>query len=232
MASDATVQDTTVFVVDDDPAVLESMSLMLASQGFQVHCFESAERFLAAVSSEMPGCLILDYRMPGMSGIELLRQLVAVQPVRPTIMLSGHADIPAAVGALRLGAINFLEKPFNPQELITAIHDAHGLENAARTRHESRKQLDDLLSQLTQQERAFLVGLLQGLTNREIAEQLDVSLRTIQFRRSSVFTKLQVETKAELIELLTAAGWRPEMNAQLVNSPATATPPTKTDLSL
>lgn len=212
--------DSSVFVVDDDPVVLESMSRMLHNQGLQVECFPSAEAFLAQVPAERPGCLVVDYRMPGMGGLELLRHLSLNGMPRAAIMFTGHADVQTAVGAMRLGAINFLEKPVDPDEIIASIHDALLLDARQRSDRQSRQELEQLLAKLSHQERTLLVGLLQGLTNRDMAQRLDVSLRTIQFRRSSLFAALGVTTKAELIARLTQAGWTPDVTSALLPGPA------------
>lgn len=191
----------TVFVVDDDAAVLDSLSTLLGNQGYSVECFQSAEQFLEHVSSDRPGCLLLDIRMPGTSGLDLLQQLVQRDVLRPTVIVSGYADTPTVVKAIQIGATNFLEKPVRPQELIQSINDA--LEQDRQQRHldQVTRRSKLLLQGLTDQELRVLAHLDRGLNNRQVAEEMQLSLRTVQFRLSSLYQKLGVSSKPEVIAI-------------------------------
>ncbi|MEX0727145.1 MAG: response regulator [Planctomycetaceae bacterium] len=191
----------TVFVVDDDVAVVDSLSTLLTNHGYHVECFQSAEQFLQNVGGDRPGCLLLDIRMPGTDGLELLQQLVKKNGLRPTVILSGYADTPTVVKAIKIGATNFLEKPVRPQELIQTIHDALELDRQQRQQDQATLRSKALLHELTDQELQVLAHLDRGLNNRQVAEELQLSLRTVQFRLSSLYKKLGVSTKPEAIAI-------------------------------
>jgi two-component system, LuxR family, response regulator FixJ len=197
----------TVFVVDDDPAVLHSLQTLLDSQGLTSECYPSAEAFLDAVDARRPGCLVADLRMPGVTGIQLLQHLADNRQSRPTVVISGFAEVSSVVQSMKLGAIDVLEKPFHPAKLLSAVRNALDADVHRRARSVEQRQALDRVEGLSADERAVLAGIARGLTNREIADELDVSLRTVQFRRSSLMAALQVKSKSELIELVQRANW-------------------------
>ncbi|MDA0834660.1 MAG: response regulator [Planctomycetota bacterium] len=168
-----------VFVVDDDVAVLDSLATMLANQQFHVECYPSAEQFLHNVGEDREGCLLLDIRMPGLNGLDLLQRLRRNNALRPTVILSGYADTPTVVKAIKYGAMNFLEKPVPPQELIQAIHDALEQDRKNRSSDHEALQSRALLQKLTEQELNVLIQLDRGLKNRQVSEALKMSLRTV-----------------------------------------------------
>ena len=202
--------EPTVFVVDDDPAVLDSLQRLLTSQGHRVECFSSGEAYLEGVAAERAGCLVVDLRMPGVTGLQLLQQLASAESSRPTVVISGHAEIASVVQAMKLGAVDVLEKPFQPSHLLKAVQAALVVDAGSRGRIDTRRRARERINQLSADERAVLGGIAHGLTNRQIAEQLDVSLRTVQFRRSSLMEALKVSSRSELIELVLQADWSPD----------------------
>lgn len=197
----------TVFVVDDDPAVLHSLQTLLDSQGLRSECFSSAEAFLEAVDPQRPGCLVADLRMPGVTGLQLLQRLAEKRQGRPTVVISGFAEVSSVVQSMKLGAIDVIEKPFHPGKFLVAVRNALAADERQRARSVQQHQALERIEALSADERAVLGGIVRGLTNREIADELDVSLRTVQFRRSSLMTSLGLKSKAEMIELVQQAGW-------------------------
>lgn len=197
----------TVFVVDDDPAVLHSLQTLLDSQGLRSECFSSAEEFLESVDAQSPGCLVADLRMPGVTGLQLLQHLAEKRQGRPTVVISGFAEVSSVVQSMKLGAIDVLEKPFHPGRFLTAVRNALQADDQQRARSVQQQQALERIEALSADERSVLAGIARGLTNREIADELDVSLRTVQFRRSSLMTTLGLKSKAEMIELVQQAGW-------------------------
>lgn len=202
----------TVFVVDDDVAVLDSLSMLLTNQGYHVECFSSAEAYLQNAGADRPGCLLLDIRMPGTSGLELLQQLARKSRLRPTLILSGYADTQTVVKAIKIGATNFLEKPVQPQELIQTIHDALELDRQQRQQNQACLSSKTLLDRLSDQESQVLAHLDRGLNNRQVAGELHLSLRTVQFRLSSLYKKLGVSNKPEAIAIYRRANGLPSGN--------------------
>lgn len=194
--------EPTVFVVEDDPGVRTTLQELLQSVMLAVECFESAEDFLAVFDSSRPGCLVVDVRMPGMSGLDMLQQLESEEIVPPAIVITGHGDVPMTVKAMKQGAFDFLEKPYQPQELLDSINKAISLNAKQRSECSRRKELSLRLNRLLPEEKAVLKGILAGKTNETIAQELDVSLRTVQYRRASIMRKMEVDSKSELFEML------------------------------
>lgn len=197
----------TVFVVDDDLAVLHSLQTLLEGQGLPAECFSSAELFLEAVAPQRPGCLVADLRMPGVTGLQLLQHLAERRQGRPTVVISGFAEVGSVVQSMKLGAVDVLEKPFHPGKFLAAVRNALQVDEHSRARTEGQRKALELIEKLSADERPVMAGIVRGLTNREIADELDVSLRTIQFRRSSLMAALGLKSKAQLIELAQCAGW-------------------------
>ncbi|MGE3315316.1 MAG: response regulator transcription factor, partial [Planctomycetaceae bacterium] len=179
------------------------------SNGLSARCFPTAERFLESVNDDDVGCLLLDLRMPGMAGHQLLQRLSGGTSMRPTIVISGYADIPGVVKAMQLGAIDVLEKPCPPRKLVESVRSA--LETDIRDRGESRCRHLDLsrIQSLSSIDRLILGGIVRGLTNMQIANELEVSLRTVQLRRKRIFALLSVKSKAELFRMIRSSGWWP-----------------------
>ena len=195
-----------VYVVDDDEAMRHSLEFLLSSADFEITLFESAQLFLDKVSGLDFGCVVSDVRMPGIDGIEMLRRLQAQHYRFPVIIMTGHGDVPLAVEAMKLGAVDFLEKPFDDDLLISMVesglkraepeakNDALTLEIAAR------------VESLSPRERQVMDGLVAGLSNKFIAREYDISPRTIEVYRANVMTKMQAGSLSELVRLAMRAG--------------------------
>ena len=201
-----TTPEPTVFLVDDDHAMRDALGLLLDTAGFNTVSFSSATEFLERYDASQPGCLVLDIRMPGMSGMELQEALVEQTAGLPIIFLTGHGNVSMSAKAFRTGAIDFLEKPFDEAVLLERIHEALGIdktnrESAARHAHASSR-----LSVLTPREREVMLLLVAGNTNKEIAAKLDLSTRTIETHRGRVMDKTGVQSVAELVELAISSG--------------------------
>lgn len=201
-----TTPEPTVFLVDDDHAVRDALGLLLDTAGFNTVSFSSASEFLERYDASQPGCLVLDIRMPGMSGMELQEALVDQTAGLPIIFLTGHGNVRMSAKAFRTGAIDFLEKPFDEAVLLERIREAMDLdkikrESAARHAHASSR-----LSVLTPRECEVMLLLVAGNTNKEIAAQLDLSTRTIETHRGRVMEKTAVQSVAELVELAISSG--------------------------
>ncbi len=195
----------TVYVVDDDPFVRSSVEKVILAHGYRVECFENAEKFLESAHRELRGCILLDVRMPGISGLQLLERLREMAVDIPAIMLTGYAEIPDCVQALKHGAVDFLEKPYRSRKLLDAIEAAMAVDIKIRSENSFRQQLVVKINSLSVDERLVLDGIVEGKIQRRIASDLDVSLRTVQFRRSSILKKLGVGTSAELLQLISEA---------------------------
>lgn len=190
-----------VYLVDDDDAVRRALSLLLSTVGIQVTGFADPQAFLAQVPRLDPGCLVLDIRMPAISGLKLQEKLVGLGVDWPTIVISGHGDIEACRRAFRNGAIDFLSKPIDEQDLIDAIHKGQEvLDRTMRMRAEKAETLA-LLAALTQREREVLERIAAGFTTRQIAEGLGLSPRTVESHRAAIGTKLGSTSQAEMTRI-------------------------------
>jgi two-component system response regulator FixJ len=199
------VPQATVFVVDDDPAVRKSLETLLKSVGMNVETFCSAQEFLAGYDPARPGCLVLDVRMPGMSGLELQRTLRDRGLDIPIIIVTGHGDVPVAVRALKDGALEFLEKPFSKQILLEHISEALKRDAAGRDRREHHEEIAARLALLTDRERQVMDLVVAGKVSKEIAVALGLSKKTVDVHRAHVMQKLKLESVAELVELVMTA---------------------------
>ncbi len=196
----------TVFVVDDDNSTRELLSFLMKRNGFAVEVFPDARSFLAAYRADGPGCLVLDLNMPGMSGLDLQQYLKEQGVLLPVIFLSGRADIPKAVQAVREGAIDFIEKPFDYKHVVERVRDCLERDRVARATHDRKRVVCERLGQLTQREREVLDLVVAGKMNREIAEALDISIKTVEAHRARLMEKLGADSVAELVQIVVAAG--------------------------
>jgi FixJ family two-component response regulator len=194
-----------VNVVDDDEALRDSLHWLLESAGHVVAAHPSAEAFLAAYRPEQPGCLVLDIRMPGMSGLELQDELIRRGHAIPIIFITGHGDVPTAVSAVKKGAVEFLEKPFNDQALLGLVGNALAFDAQARAQADGLRSVETRLASLTQREREVMELVVAGRRNREIAEQLDVSIKTVEAHRAKIMQKMGADTLAELLQVIHSA---------------------------
>ena len=190
----------TIFVVDDDEAMRDSLSWLLEGEGYQVSCFDSAQSFLDARRDDMRGCLVLDVRMPEMSGLELHEKLDALGSQLPIIFVTGHGDVPMAVAALQRGACDFIEKPFHNEELLSRIERALELDTQLAARRKHNDAISHRLSQLTQRESEVMKLVVVGKLNKQIADELDISMKTVEAHRARVMEKMSVRTLAELVK--------------------------------
>ena len=187
-----------VHIVDDDAAVRDAIAFLLEGEGIAVQCHDSAEVFLAAGPDALDGVIILDIRMSGMSGIELFHALKNGPVVPPVIFLTGHGDVPLAVEAMKAGAFDFREKPFEGAAFLTVVHRARAAWSAERASRETRLQRDQRLASLTAREREVMDLLLQGRANKQIAHELGISMRTVEVHRASVLRKMDCASAVAL----------------------------------
>lgn len=190
----------TIHVVDDDEAMRDSMTWLLEGEGYQVACFDSAEAFLKAYRSDMHGCLVLDVRMPEMSGLELQEKLDSMGSQLPVIFVTGHGDVPMAVSALQRGACDFIEKPFHNEDLLSRIVRALGVDRELTARRQRDGAISSRLDQLTQREREVMDLVVAGKLNKQIADELNISMKTVEAHRARVMEKMGVRTLAELVK--------------------------------
>jgi len=191
----------TVFVVDDDEAVRDALRLLIASVGLAVETFATAGELLAAVDAQTRGCLVLDVRMPGMSGLELQERLSAMGAVLPIIFITGHGDVPMAVRAMKAGALDFLLKPFHDQNLLDRIHQALDRDRDEVRELERRAALRERAATLTPREREVLDAVVAGHANKVIAGRLGLSQRTVEIHRAKVMEKMQASSLADLVRM-------------------------------
>lgn len=196
------MSDSTVHVVDDDEAIRDALSWLLRSRGLASRTWPSAEDFLAAWSDDVHGCLVLDVRMDGMSGVELFDRLLARGARLPVIFLTGHGDVPLAVATLKKGAFDFVEKPFNDNELVDKIAAALAHDRAQRDRIAREGDVAARLGGLSPRERQVMERVLAGDYNKTIADELGIAVRTVEVHRARIFEKMGVRSAVELAQLL------------------------------
>jgi len=200
LKSQAPTPEQIIYLVDDDEALRDSLAWLLESQGFKVAAFASAEDFLKAWRPEFNGCLLLDVRMPGMSGLELHERLRAQYSTLPIIFITGHGDVPMAVAALKKGAVDFIEKPFNDTELLRLVSQCLVSEQEHRARRRQDAEVSRRLDQLTQREREVLDLIIAGKLNKQIADVLGISIKTVEVHRARVMEKMAAQSLAELVQ--------------------------------
>jgi RNA polymerase sigma factor (sigma-70 family) len=198
--------EPTVSIVDDDAALRDSLSLLLESVRLSARSYADAHEFLREFDPSRPGCIVLDVRMPGMSGLELLDRLVADDVRTPVIVLTAHADVPMAVRAMKAGAVDFITKPFSSQELLDRIQFALECDHR-RQQHKARVEaLTERFALLTPREREVMTLVVAGMSNKEMAAQLGVSTKTIEAHRTKVMEKSQAESVADLVRMAITCG--------------------------
>ena len=201
--------EAVVHVVDDDVAVRQSLSFLLASDGLPVRLHESADAFLAKVTGTFAGCIVTDVRMPGIDGIAFMRHLKERGIGLPVIVMTGHADVPLAVEAMKEGAVDFLEKPFDDDRLIASVRSA--LSRQERDGHQDARaaEMQARIAGLSERERQVLEGLVAGKANKVIAYDLGISPRTVEIYRANVMTKMHAKSLSELVRMALTAGLQP-----------------------
>lgn len=196
----------TVFILDDDDAVRDALGALFKSCGLSVRTYESGEAFLANLGADFVGCVVLDVRMPGLSGLELQKQLTEMNIPLPVIIITGHGDLPMAVKAMKAGAVDFIEKPFDDEEILASVHEA--LSRGARMYADavSAAALNANLKRLTAREREVLEQVVLGHPNKAIAYSLGISPRTVEIHRARVIEKLRARNLSHLVRMAIAAG--------------------------
>jgi len=195
-----------VHVIDDDDAARESLSFLLRAAQIEVNSYDTAPAFLAAIKSVSLGCVITDVRMPEMTGIELLRRLRESGNDVPVIVITGHGDIPLAVEAMKIGAADFFEKPYDDDALLTAVRAALDRQGSSAQKAADRAALNERLATLSNRERQVLEGLVAGKPNKIIAFDYDISPRTVEIYRANVMTKMRAASLSELVRMALIAG--------------------------
>jgi two-component system, LuxR family, response regulator FixJ len=198
--------DADAHVIDDDEAVRESLEFLLRSAQLTVKTYESASAFLAVAPTINSGCVITDVRMPGISGIDLLRRLKELQIPLPVIVITGHGDVPLAVEAMKFGAVDFLEKPFDDDVLLASVRTALNRSEASAQLETERAEIRARIATLTNREHEVLQGLIAGHPNKIIAFDLSISPRTVEIYRANVMTKMKAGSLSELVRMTLAAG--------------------------
>lgn len=194
----------TVHLVDDDEAIRDSLSWLLQSRSINCQTYPSAETFLAVWTPELCGCLLLDIRMREMSGLELFDRLLENGNRLPVIFLTGHGDVPMAVGALKKGAFDFVEKPFDDNQLVNRVLEAVELDNNRRATAANSDSLNERLTRLTTRERQVMELILAGKFNKVVADELQISMRTVEVHRANLLEKMGVRTAVELSQLMSS----------------------------
>ena len=215
--------EPTVFVVDDDAAMRKSMVWLIQSVGLRVEAYASARAFLAALTPERRGCAVVDLRMPGGSGLDIQDELIARQSCLPIILISAYAEIPAAVRALRAGALDFIEKPFSDQHLLDRVREAIERNRELSEGVAQRAQLAERLARLTVRELEVMRAIVKGHANKVIAADLGISPKTVEVHRSRVMAKMRVDSVADLVRAWLVL----EVGPLRMVSPTVPPPPTQ-----
>ena len=195
-----------VYVIDDDEAMRDSLNFLLDSAGYDVSLFDSAVKFLEALPELSFGCVVSDVRMPGLDGMELLKRMKAGHSTFPIVIMTGHGDVPLAVEAMKLGAVDFLEKPFEDERLIAMIESAIQQAEPVARNEALTQDIAARVALLSPRERQVMDGLIAGLSNKLIARDYDISPRTIEVYRANVMTKMHANSLSELVRLAMRAG--------------------------
>ncbi|KGP01784.1 MULTISPECIES: response regulator transcription factor [Alcaligenes] len=201
-----------VHIVDDDPAIRDALAWLFSTRQVNTELWDSGEAFLNALSPETQGCILLDIRMDGLSGLEVFEQLRERQSRLPVIFLTGHGDLPLAVTALKQGAADFIEKPFNDNDLVDRVLDVLRSYEASQEERDNEQALEERLDTLSQREREVLALALEGRLNKQIAQDLSITMRTVEVHRARALEKMQARTLIELARLLDPARLREDRN--------------------
>jgi two-component system response regulator FixJ len=198
--------DSIVHVIDDDNAMRESIEFLLRTAKIRALTYESAAAFLDALPRGVAGCVVTDVRMPGMSGLELLRKLKELEIALPVIVITGHGDVPLAVEAMKSGASDFIEKPFDDEALLTSVRAALRAQDGQAEQQAAKAVIAERVGSLSVRERQVLEGLVAGLPNKTIAYDLGISPRTVEIYRANVMTKMEASSLSELVRMALIGG--------------------------
>jgi len=201
MASENAVAQPVVHIIDDDEGLRESLAFLLRSAAFEVKSFESAKAFLDVLPHAAPGCIITDVRMPDISGIELLRRLKELKIGVPVIVITGHGDIALAVEAMKIGAADFFEKPFDDDLLVASVRAVLRQREGQTKRGAKRAEIEHRISTLSRREKDVLTGLIEGRANKQIAFDLGISPRTVEIYRANLMNKMQADSLSDLVRM-------------------------------
>jgi len=193
--------EPTVFVVDDDESVRVALNRLIRSMGMNVETFATGQEFLSRKRHDGPGCLVLDVRMPGLSGLDLLQELEVAEILLPVVFITGHGTVPLSVRAMKAGAVDFLEKPFEDQALLDSIRKAIERGSQDREKYDERKQIQMRSESLTPREREIFAHVASGKLNKQIAFELGISEKTVKIHRSRVMEKMEAESLADLVRM-------------------------------
>ena len=201
MASESPAAARAVHIIDDDQALRESLAFLLRTHQLEVRSFDSAKTFLDALPDASFGCVITDIRMPGMSGIDLLRRLKELKIGVPVIVITGHGDVSLAVEAMKIGAADFFEKPFNDDQLVASVRAALQQRQDQTKRGAERTEIEHRISKLSAREKDVLAGLIEGRANKQIAFDLGISPRTVEIYRANLMNKMQADSLSDLVRM-------------------------------
>ena len=203
------MREPVVCIIDDDPSARRGLTRLVRAAGLTAESFASAGEFLASAQRDGPGCIVLDVRMPEMTGPELQEKLAKAEYCMPIVFLSAHADVPIAAGAMKRGAVDFLTKPVDAEDLLAAIHASLEMDAENRLRRDEQVAIDDLVSELTPREHEVMTYVITGMLNKQIAGALEISEETVKIHRARVMNKLDIVSVAELVRLCERAGIPP-----------------------
>ena len=198
-----------VFIVDDDRSMCEALERLLGTVGLKAHTFGSAQEFMSTKRPDVPSCLVLDVRLPGLSGLDLQRRLVDMDPPMPIVIMTAYADIPMTVQAVKAGAVGFLTKPFRDQELLDAVQEAIDRDRTLRLERAEVAELRQTYGSLTQREREVMTLVVTGLLNKQVAVRLGTSEATVKAHRAQLMQKMRVESLAQLVRVAGRLGLLP-----------------------
>lgn len=207
--SETSREKQTVFVVDDDPSICDGLANLLESVGISTRCYSSAEAFKSAWNGEDGGCLLLDVRLPGMTGIEFQEEMLRIGMDLPVIFMTAHGDIPMVRKVMKAGAIEFLTKPFQKRELLRAVNEGFALDSAKRKERKSLREIQARIDSLSPREREVMAMVTAGLLNKQIAAELKLSEIMVKTHRRHMMEKMQVDSLAELVKMCEKAQKRP-----------------------
>ncbi len=200
--------DTLITIVDDDLSAREGLQSLIRSAGFRVETFASAQDFLARSNAEAPSCLVLDLQLPGLSGLDLQKRIAEVGLEIPIVFLTGHGNIPASVQAMKAGAVEFLTKPFDEEDLLQAIQEATERDRRTRQQREEVRGLQDRYESLTAREKQVMQRVVSGLLNKQVAAELNITEYTVKIHRGHVMRKMRADSLADLVRMADGLGIR------------------------
>lgn len=200
--------EAVIAIVDDDPSAREGLQTLIRSAGWRVEAFVSAQEFLSRPGAEAPSCLILDLQLPGLSGLDLQKRMAEVGLEIPIVFLTGHGDIPASVQAMKAGAVEFLTKPFDEQQLFQAIREAVERDRRTRQQHAEMRELRERYASLSARERQVMQEVVSGLLNKQIAADLKITEFTVKIHRGHVMRKMRADSLADLVRMAESLGIR------------------------